>query len=104
MTPAQVEMDALEQAVLEAVFGADYQNSPTFKMAETFFPGKIQGYIDRFETMIRPFMNEDGSTDGVRLKRAVELKYPNWAYWVPERNFRLTELASMAVNLTGRRI
>ena len=80
MSSAQVEMDALERAVLQAVFGQDYENSKVFKMAEAFFPGRIQGYINRFEELVGPFMQEDGSTDGTRLKRALALKYPNWAH------------------------
>lgn len=98
MTPAQIEMDALENAVLTAVFGEAYQNSRAFKMAEAFFPGKIQGYINRFENLVKPFMNEDGTTDGAKLKQIVALEYPNLAGLVPSENFRLTELAEAVSN------
>lgn len=94
MTPAQIEMDALENAVLTAVFGNEYQNSKAFKMAEAFFPGRIQSYINRFENLVKPFMNEDGTTDGARLKQVLLLEHPSLSNLVPSTNFRLTDIAS----------
>lgn len=98
MTPAQIEMDAFESAVLAAVFGPDYRGNNMFKLLESFFPGRVQRYIDRFETLVSPFMNPDGTTDGARLKQAVGLKYPTLAHLVPERPFRLTELSEAIKN------
>lgn len=100
MTPAQLEMDAFERELLCAVFGADYQQSKAFKLAETFFPGRVQSYINRFEALVGPFMNADGTTDGVRLKKVVALKYPTLAHLVPEQSFRLTEIAGAVKNFT----
>ena len=93
MSPTQVELDSFENAILVAVFGQDYQNNNTFRMLNTWMPGKVQSYIDRFETIITPFMNPDGSTDGTRLRDAVALKYPELVQLIPNGTFHLSGIA-----------
>ena len=47
----------------------------------------------RFEDMVRPFMNDSGYVDGSRLKHTLESFKPKLALFIPEREFRLSELA-----------
>lgn len=99
MTPKQIELDAFEQGILSGIFGDNWQNSKEFKLIEAFKPGYIQRYIDRFETLIDPFMREDGLVNGYLLKKAVEIKSPFFADIIPNREFRLSELSAEVLKL-----
>lgn len=102
MTPAQIELDALERAALSAVFGEDFQNSKSFRLVESFFPGRIQTYINKFEAFLKPFLDEEGLVDGAGLKEAVSIYYPEISEVIPGRKFRLSEISDKAIDLYRR--
>ena len=92
MDNKQIELDSFENTVLQTVFGPDWRNSKGFKVIEFMRPGLVQGYINKFEEVVLPFMNDDGSINGVFLKKALELKNPNIAEIVPNKNFLLNDI------------
>lgn len=104
MTPKQIELDSFENSIISSVFGDKWQESKEFKLIEAFKPGYIQSYIDKFETLIDPFMREDGLVNGYLLKKAVEIKSPLFAEIIPNREFRLSELSSELLKLLRGKI
>lgn len=99
MSAKEIELDLFERTILESVFGKEYQSNYFFKIAEAYKPGVFQSYIDKFESVVKPFMVEDGSVDGARLKRVLEVAYPNIAQIVPGYNFRLSEVLQSVIQL-----
>lgn len=99
MNPKQLELDRTEEIVLNALFGGDYKNNAHFKLLETFKPGIVQTYIDKFETIVGPFLNEDGSVNGYMLKQALSTKYPKAKDIVPDSNFMLSDLSNQIIKM-----
>lgn len=93
MNPKQLELDRTEETVLRALFGEDYRNSPQFKLLEAFKPGIVQTCIDKFETLVGPFLNDNGSVNGYMLKQALGAKFPKAKDLVPDSNFMLSDLS-----------
>ena len=94
MNPKQLELDRTEEVVLNALFGGDYKNNAKFKLIETFKPGLVQTYINKFETFLGPFLEENGQVNGYMLKSAIQTKYPNLINIIPDSNFRVSDLVS----------
>ena len=99
MENKQIELDAFEESILSSLFGENWKSSPSFKMLEVIKPNLVQGYIDRFESLVLPFMNDDGSLNGAMLKKALEIKSPTIAELIPEKNFRLNELSKGLIKI-----
>ena len=92
MDNKQIELDSFENTILQTLFGPDWRNSKGFKVIEFMKPGLVQGYINKFEEVVLPFMNDDGSVNGMMLKRALEFKSQTLAEIVPNKNFLLNEI------------
>lgn len=99
MNPKQLELDRTEETVLRALFGEDYKNSSNFKLLEAFKPGMVQRYIDKFEAIITPFLNDDGSVNGYMLKQALGAKFPQVKDIVPDSNFMLSDLSGQIIKM-----
>lgn len=99
MTQKQIEMDAFENKVLSSLFGSDWRNSKEFKFIELFKPGVVQTYINKFETLVEPFMNENGTVNGYMLKQALAIKGSMFADLIPDRDFVLSNVADEVVLL-----
>lgn len=92
MNEKQLELDRSEEIVLRAIFGDDYKNDSKFKLIETFKPGTIQTYINKFEAFLGPFLEENGQVNGYMLKSVMQTKYPNLINIIPDSNFRVSDL------------
>lgn len=99
MTPKQIEMDAFEEIILQSVFGAEWRQSNAFKLLNAFKPNLVQNYINKFETVVEPFMSENGAVNGYLLKTALKANNSMIADLVPDREFRLTDIARDVVKL-----
>lgn len=99
MNEKQLELDRAEEIVLRALFGNDYKNDSKFKFIETFKPGMIQSYINKFESFLGPFLEENGQVNGYMLKSVIKSKYPNLINIIPDGNFRISDLASDVINM-----
>lgn len=99
MTPKQIELDAFEEIILQSVFGAEWRQSKTFQLLNAFKPNLVQNYINRFEAVVEPFMSENGAVNGYLLKTALQASNSNLAELVPDREFRLTDIARDVVKL-----
>lgn len=99
MNPKQLELDRTEETVLRALFGENYKNSPNFKLLEAFKPGMVQRYINRFESFVSPFLNDDGSVNVYMLKQALSAKYPQVKEIVPDSNFMLSDLSNQIIKI-----
>lgn len=99
MTPKQIELDAFETIVLKSVFGENWQQSKAFLFLNAFKPGAVQNYINRFEAVVEPFMSENGAVNGYLLKTALQVQNSMLADIVPDREFRLTDIARDVVKL-----
>lgn len=99
MTPKQIELDAFETIILKSVFGDNWQQSKAFLFLNTFKPNVVQNYINRFETVVEPFMSENGAVNGYLLKTALQAQNSMLADIVPDREFRLTDIARDVIKL-----
>jgi hypothetical protein len=99
MTPKQIELDAFETIILQSLFGTEWQKNKTFLLINAFKPNAIQTYINRFETIVEPFMSENGAVNGYLLKTALQANNSMLADIVPDREFRLTDIARDVIKL-----
>lgn len=88
MDAKQIEMDLVERKVLASLFGKDFQNNVYFK----FVAPKAQNYINKFEAIARPIMNEDGTINAERAKKLLEVRYPKALAYLPQKDFRLSDI------------
>lgn len=99
----QKELDLLEQQVLTDLFGG--YSSENFVIKYGIFKydltPKIQKLITDFEQIVRPFMDEDGYVDGIKIKQHISIPYLQ----IPDRLFRpielYRELQPLLLNLKG---
>ena len=99
MDYCQLELDNFEKQVLNIIFGGDYENNTIFKFIKVVKPQIINDKIEKFETLVKPFMKENGMIDGVMLKGAINLKAPKYAQIVPEKDFLLSSILSDIKNI-----
>lgn len=99
MTPKQIELDAFEEIILQSVFGAEWRQSKTFQLLNALKPNLVQNYINKFETIAEPFMNENGTVNEYLLKTALQVNNSMLADIVPDREFRLTDIARDVIKL-----
>lgn len=97
----QQELDVFEEELLKVIFGNDFQNSTNYKMAITIYGNKINAYISRFEAFMRPLMLDSGLVDCDKVKKIVDIKYPNYSFLIPNSNFRLVNILDIIKSLRG---
>lgn len=91
----QAELDLFEQQILTDLFGgvsSDHMTvgSGIFKIN---ISGQVQKYIDKFEHLVRPLMDEQGKIEGSEIKKYLS---GNLAEMVPDGKFRLIEVYRQA--------
>lgn len=99
----QKELDLLEQQVLTDLFGG--YTADKFVMRFGIFKydlaPKIQKIITDFEKVVKPFMNNDGYVDGIKIKQHISVPYLQ----IPDRLFRPIEIyrdiQPLLLNLKG---
>lgn len=89
----QTELDIAEEKIVRAFFGGTLKPDALSSGVLNLFNIDVNAYIKKFENLIRPFMNESGYVDGSRLKHTLEPLKPKLALFIPEREFRLSELS-----------
>lgn len=99
MTPKQIEMDAFEEIVLQVLFGENWRNNKILALVNASRPNLVQGFINKFEGVIDPFMNDNGNVNGRLLRTALQGKNSFLAELVPDREFRLTEISKEIIRL-----
>lgn len=94
----QNELDLAEEKLLLALFGS---TSPSAKAQWllNFLGIDLNKYLREFEYLVRPMMNEEGLVDGKLARALVGEKWPSLAGLIPERLFRLSEIADPMVKL-----
>lgn len=94
----QNELDIFEQKVLDRIFGG---HTPAhFEIGKGIFKisiaDDVQKYIDRFENLVRPLMDEQGKIDGSEIKQYLK---GDLACIVPEGKFRIVDVYDAVVPL-----
>ena len=89
----QTELDIAEEKLIRAFFGGSLEPDALSSGVLNLLNVDVNNYIKKFEDMVRPFMNDSGYVDGSRLKHTLESFKPKLALFIPEREFRLSELA-----------
>ena len=99
MTPKQIEMDAVEELILQLLLGADWRSNKIFVLLNAYRPNMLQDYINKFEAIVGPFMSENGAVNGYLLRSALRSKGSTLADLIPDREFRLTDVAGEIIKL-----
>lgn len=86
----QSELDLFEEKVLDSIFGGHTQNDLIIRKGIFKYDinPQVQKYIDKFETIVKPFMDEQGYINMTEIKKYVEIPYVN----LPDGKFRLIEV------------
>ena len=91
----QMELDIVEEHLLTCLF-RDANNPQFSSTAKSFFimSGKdpiatLNSCISQFETLVRPFLKENGYVDGNKLSQLIEAKFNKQ---VPISDFRLIDV------------
>lgn len=87
----QTELDMFEQAVLDKIFGGHEPENMIISRGifKINVSDEVQSFIDRFEGICRPLMDEQGRIDGAEVKKYLS---GIWADIVPENKMRLIDL------------
>lgn len=87
----QTELDLIEQKILTEIFGGYNPENfiVRFGIFKVDLSDKVQKYINRFEELVMPAMDERGYINGSELKKYVDGKL---AQIIPEGNFRLIDI------------
>ena len=99
MNPKQIEKDAFEEIVLQVLFGANWRDNNLLVLVNAYRPNLVQGFVNKFETLIDPFMCENGNVNGCLLRTALQSRNSFIAELIPDREFRLTEVAKEIIRL-----
>ena len=91
----QNELDKIEKLVLITLFGKESipeSTSVIFRLMKI----NPNNYIEKFENMMIPIMNDDGLIDGKMLKKLLYLsKYNEFInlFSIPDKDFYLSDIA-----------
>ena len=92
----QTELDMAEEYILKCLFG-DINNPQVNAAIKSFLTlqgksvaGTINEYIDKFETIIKPMLKENGYIDGAKFSELLKIKFKQE---IPIQDFRIIELA-----------
>lgn len=86
----QEELDQFEKAILTELFGG-YTKEHLVLHKGIFkwdLSDKVQEYIDKLESVLKPLMDERGYIQSARLKQFIDIPY----IVIPEGKFRPVEL------------
>lgn len=91
----QTELDLFEQQILTDLFGGVASEHMTFGSGifKVNISGQVQRYIDKFENMVRPLMDEQGRIEAAEIKKYLS---GNLAEILPDGKFRLIEVYRQA--------
>ena len=94
----QAELDLFEQAVLTDLFGGASSEHMTFGSGifKVNISDHVQRYIDKFENLVLPLMDDQGRIEGLKIKQYL---LGNLAVIVPDGKFRLIEIYRQAAPL-----
>ncbi len=94
----QTELDLFEQEILTDLFGGVSSERMTVGSGifKVNISGQVQKYIDKFENLVRPLMDEQGKIEGSTIKQYLS---GNLAAIVPDGKFRLIEVYRQAAPL-----
>ena len=98
----QHEMDIAEERLLTALFGSTTPDAKTQWLLK-FLNIDLNDWIQNFEYVIRPLMNEQGLIDSVLTKSLVAPKYPVFANMIPSEPFRLVDIADSIARVIERK-
>lgn len=87
----QAELDAAEELIFNRILGGTCL-SPTADFILKTLNIDINSYIQKFESLIKPFMTETGMVDGAMLRQAIALKSPKTSELIPPHEFRLKDI------------
>lgn len=87
----QAELDAFEKAVLMGLF-----NQPTIPewadLALSLQGIDAQAYVNKFESIMKPFLKDNGLVNAETIRKLVNMKYPKYVALVPDQDFRLVDV------------
>ena len=88
----QTELDIAEERILTALFGDTVPDAKTQWLLK-FFNIDLNELIQNFEYVVRPLMNDQGLVDGMLTKSLVATQYPTLSSFIPDKPFRLVDIA-----------
>lgn len=96
----QNELDKVERKIITVLFGGESIPDKTSALLQIM---KINpnDYIRKFENKILPLMKNDGSIDGVMLKRLIQLSKYNellQIFSIPEADFYLSDFVNSMIS------
>lgn len=97
----QKELDRAEEVFLTNIFGSTVPSGEVQWLLK-FMDIDINDIIQNFESMVKPFMTHTGLVDAKLLKSAVARKYPILAAMIPEKDFRLVNLAESSSRMIAK--
>ena len=85
MTNQELEIQRAEKMI--------FNNLPFYAKTFVLNSKKINSFVDKIESIIINFMNEDGLIDGKSLQIAYEMAFPSLAEWfsIPTKDFYLKD-------------
>ena len=87
----QAELDAAEELLFNRVLGGT-QLSPTADFILKTLNIDVNNYIQKFESLIKPFMSDTGMIQGALLRQAIAVKSPKASELIPPHDFRLKDV------------
>ena len=97
----QTELDIVEQKILTELFGGCSPENMVIKKGifRIDVSGDVQKYINMFEEVVKPLMNDQGYINGAELKQYIDSKI---SWMLPNGNFRLGDVYDVIAPLAKR--
>jgi hypothetical protein len=92
----QAELDIVEQKILTELFGGYNPENMVLKKGifKINVAEDVQKYINMFEDLVKPFMNDQGLLNGAELKQYIDSKI---AWMLPNGNFRIGDVYDLII-------
>lgn len=87
----QTELDLVERKILTEIFGGYKPENFVYRVGlfKVDLADKVQKYINRFEELLIPLMDDRGFIKGKELKKYLD---ENIALVIPDEDFRLIDI------------
>jgi len=90
MDAKQAALDQFTSAVVNTFCGQD-TIPPLWEKGLRFVGIDVVALLNKTDDYIRPFMDDAGMVDGVKLRELVEIKHPHAAKLIPADKFSLVD-------------
>lgn len=94
----QNELDLAEEKLLIAVFGSTEPDAKVQWLLK-FLDIDLNKYIQNFENVMKPLMNDNGLVNANALQSVVSLKFPTLSKALPSQDFRLSDTTEQLLTI-----